>query len=490
MSSEPDLHRAISMKPMPFQLHNYPDRPERSASPHVHLHTHSYQHASSEATAVRNDGNSTAVEAAEPSSDHDPVARHVPARSSGANDVERQSPPGYTPENDPYRLSAGIKHEAELALIRANTSRKRDGCAALSLNAKARNAKKIEKFYETQNENIERLLKPVDDHRRAAKEEGDANHLKYKIAVIGSFAANILLAVLQLYAAISSRSLSLFTTMADALFDPLSNLTLIMCNRAVARVDGRRFPSGKARIETAGNLTFCALMITVSVVIIVESVKELATHSGSDTNAFSLPSVIAVGVAFTTKFSLFLYCWALRNKYSQVRILWEDHRNDLFINGFGVLTSVGGSKLKWWLDPVGAMILSVLIIFLWSRTAYSEFQLLIGVTADTAMLQHITYICKPSIICLLHISQLTSFSAMTHSPAIRQIDTVRAYHSGPRLIVEVDIVMDPEETLRATHDVAEELQMKLESLPDVERAYVHVDYETDHRPEHFLKKEL
>jgi divalent metal cation (Fe/Co/Zn/Cd) transporter len=65
-----------------------------------------------------------------------------------------------------------------------------------------------------------------------------------------------------------------------------------------------------------------------------------------------------------------------------------------------------------------------------------------------------------------------------------------SYHSGPRLIVEVDIVMDPQETLRATHDVAEELQIKLESLPDVERAYVHVDYETDHRPEHFLKKEL
>jgi divalent metal cation (Fe/Co/Zn/Cd) transporter len=73
---------------------------------------------------------------------------------------------------------------------------------------------------------------------------------------------------------------------------------------------------------------------------------------------------------------------------------------------------------------------------------------------------------------------------------ISAIDTVRAYASGPRLVVEVDIVMDPHESLMATHDVAEELQMKLESLPDVERAYVHVDYETTHKPEHFLKKEL
>lgn len=79
---------------------------------------------------------------------------------------------------------------------------------------------------------------------------------------------------------------------------------------------------------------------------------------------------------------------------------------------------------------------------------------------------------------------------MTHSPYILSLDTVRAWHSGPRLIVEVDVVMDQNQTLKATHDVAEQLQTKLESLPDVERAYVHVDYETSHAPEHFWKKEL
>ena len=79
---------------------------------------------------------------------------------------------------------------------------------------------------------------------------------------------------------------------------------------------------------------------------------------------------------------------------------------------------------------------------------------------------------------------------MTHSPMINAIDTVRAYTTGPRLLVEVDIVMDRNESLEATHDVAEALQIKLESLPDVERAFVHVDFETTHKPEHFLKKEL
>ena len=396
----------------------------------------------------------------------DASSRH---RTASTFDAESQQSPFET--GDPLRLSRRLKTKAELDSITANTARKRD--TRLSCLPNHKTTSKLSAFYETQNEQIERFLKPVDEHVREARDLQESNQLKYRIAVYGSFAANIILAVLQLYGAIASGSLSLFTTMADAIFDPMSNVTLIVCNKAVQKVDARKFPAGKARIETAGNIVFCFLMTAVSFILIAFSVQELATTpKGKGTSDFHLPSIIAISIAFTTKLCLFLYCFALRNQYSQVRILWEDHRNDLFINGFGILTSVGGSKLKWWIDPMGAIILSCLISVLWLRTAYSEFQLLIGITADTETQQLITYV------------------SMTHSDKIKQIDTVRAWHSGPRLVVEVDVVMDPEESLRVSHDVAEELQMKLESLPDVERAYVHVDFETTHKPEHFLKKEL
>ena len=313
----------------------------------------------------------------------------------------------------------------------------------------------------------------MEEHRAEARQEQGDDHVKFKIGVWGSFMANVVLAILQMYAAISSGSLSLFTTMADSIFDPMSNITLILSNRAVRRVDPNRFPSGKARLETVGNIVFCFLMTAVSFILIAFSVREIVEHGKeNDLNNFHLPSVIAVIVAFATKLSLFLYTWSIKDRYSQIRILWQDHRNDLFINGFGILTSVGGSKLIWWLDPAGAIVLSVLISVLWLRTAFTEFLLLVGVVASVEVQQLITYVC------------------LTHSPSIRQIDTVRAYHSGPRLIAEVDIVMDPQATLKDTHDIAEELQIKLEGLPDVERAYVHVDYETTHKPEHTYKKDL
>ena len=459
MTEDVHLPNTISMLPHTFHL----DR-GRSNSPRP----------LSSSLAIRR-ATSTSYEAVTGPNDdtESPTPRHnLTATKSAIADVENQ-PPDYSHENDPYQLSSKLKTGSEIDLIRANTSRKRDGYGPVTLNHAAHKAKKLQDFYETQNESIQRWLKPVDEHIRSAKEFDGENHLKYQIAVKGSFAANFVLAILQIYAAVSSGgSLSLFTTMADAIFDPLSNVTLIICNRAVRRVDPRRFPSGKARIETAGNIVFCFLMTAVSFIIIVLSLLELKSPPKQETKELHLPSVIVVGLAAVTKLALFCYCWTLRNVYSQIRILWEDHRNDLLINGFGLLTSVGGSKLKWWVDPMGAIVLSVIISCLWLHTAYNEFQLLIGVTADTQMQQWITYI------------------SMTHNPSILAIDTVRAYHSGPRIIVEVDIVMDPNQTLRTTHDVAEDLQTKLESLPNVERAYVHIDFETSHKPEHFLKKEL
>lgn len=424
-------------------------------------------------SANRHTSHSTSFE---PAIEHDPIARHA----SHPTDVESQVTAGRNSriprinlESDPYGLSLAYKTDSDIAQIKANTSRKRDNEASgytPRLPTLRSNARKIQGFYENQNAAIERMLKSVEEHRADARQEAGDDQLKFRIAVWGSLVANIILSGLQLYAAISSGSLSLFTTMADSVFDPLSNLTLILSNRAIARVDARRFPAGKARLETVGNIIFCFLMISVSLIIIAFAARELA--EAQDGKDFYLPSVIAVCVAFMTKLTLFLYCWAIKDKYSQVNILWQDHRNDLFVNGFGILTSVGGSKLQWWIDPMGAIILSLFISGVWLHTAFGEFLLLVGVASSVDTQQLITYVC------------------LTHSDAIQGIDTVRVYHSGPRLIAEVDIVMDPAGTLLDTHDVAEALQFKLESLPDVERAYVHIDYETTHKPEHAVKKDL
>jgi len=219
-------------------------------------------------------------------------------------------------------------------------------------------------------------------------------------------------------------------------------------------------------LENIGNIVYGFLMGSVNLVIIVESARSIITHGDSETNTFHIAAVAAVAAALGTKFLLFLYCFSIRKNSSQVQILWEDHRNDLWVNGFGLLMSAGGSKLRWYLDPLGAIIIGFGISISWGHTIYKEFEFLAGKSAPHEFIQLLIY------------------KAATFSEEIEKIDTVRAYHSGPDYFVEIDVVMDASTPLWKAHDISQQLQDKIEVLPNVERAFVHVDHETTHIPEH------
>lgn len=93
-----------------------------------------------------------------------------------------------------------------------------------------------------------------------------------------------------------------------------------------------------------------------------------------------------------------------------------------------------------------------------------QIKVLTGYTANPDFLSKITWIC------------------VNHHREIQYVDTVRAFHFGNNFLVEVDIVLPEEMTLKDAHDIGEPLQQKIESLREVERAFVHIDYEFEHHP--------
>lgn len=60
------------------------------------------------------------------------------------------------------------------------------------------------------------------------------------------------------------------------------------------------------------------------------------------------------------------------------------------------------------------------------------------------------------------------------------MDCTRVYHFGARYNVEMEIVLPGAMTVMESHDIALALQHKIESLEDVERAFVHVSMYSDY----------
>ncbi|KAH8831648.1 CDF-like metal transporter [Flagelloscypha sp. PMI_526] len=354
---------------------------------------------------------------------------------------------------DPYGLSNGIKTSEELSALR-----------------KRKAGKKLTKYYEKQNELIESSLKPMAQMTEEGREAVLQARSRVQIAIYASLFANISLSILQLYAAISSLSLSFFAAALDSVFDPASNFILNYLHQKGQRLDKNKWPVGGNRLETVGNVVYGNLMAAVNLVIIVESIRSIIERTsgggGGETNDLHVPSVVAVAAALGTKMLLFFFCLHIRKSSSQVQMLWEDHRNDIAVCSFGLLTSTGGAKLKWWIDPMGAIILGTTNTLLWSYRIYREFELLSGKSASHEFIQMITY------------------KALTFDAQVQGVDTVRAYHSGPKYFVEVDLIFSPDLSLRRAHDLGELLQDEIEVLPNVERAFVHLDWEGRHAIEH------
>ena len=322
---------------------------------------------------------------------------------------------------------------------------------------------KVVEFYKRQNELIETLIAPPGQIPHGEEER----LVKLKIAVYGSFAANVVLFALQLTAAILSSSLALFATTADAFMDLASATVLVYTNRLASQDEYLVYPTGKSRFETAGIIVFATLMATLSIQIVVTSCERFA--AGQSDIDFGPISISLVGVALLTKIMLYFYCKALSH-YPSAKILAQDHRNDIIFNSTGIVFGLLAKYFAWWIDPTAALLIAALIFRSWASTGKEHIQQLVGKSADSEFLTHLTYI------------------AMTHDERIQCVDTCRAYHAGTNFYVEVDIVLPPDMPLIEAHDIGESLQIKFESLPNVERAFVHLDYETDHKPEHKKQK--
>lgn len=106
----------------------------------------------------------------------------------------------------------------------------------------------------------------------------------------------------------------------------------------------------------------------------------------------------------------------------------------------------------------------------WANTVMENVWSLIGRTAPEEYLAKLTYLI------------------WNHHEEIKHIETVRAYNFGSQYFVEVHIVLPGEMSLSEAHNIGESLQEKLEQLPEVERAFVHVDFNITHQLEHKPKK--
>ncbi|KAJ8445765.1 hypothetical protein Cgig2_026092 [Carnegiea gigantea] len=299
-----------------------------------------------------------------------------------------------------------------------------------------------------------------DEMKQLAKSE--------RLAINVSNAANVVLFIAKIYASIESRSLAVIASTLDSLLDLLSGFILWFTSHAMRRPNQYNYPIGKKRMQPVGIIVFASVMATLGLQVLLESARDLITKTGPKMDHQQEMWMIGIMVSVTAvKFLLMVYCRGFKNEI--VRAYAQDHFFDVVTNSIGLVTAVLAVRFYWWIDPTGAIIIALYTISTWAKTVIENVWSLIGRTAPPEFLAKLTYLI------------------WNHHEEIKHIDTVRAYTFGSNYFVEVDIVLPENMLLNQAHNIGETLQEKLEQLPEVERAFVHIDFEYTHQPEHKTK---
>ncbi|KAF0923873.1 hypothetical protein E2562_007725 [Oryza meyeriana var. granulata] len=299
-----------------------------------------------------------------------------------------------------------------------------------------------------------------------SKEEREKVARSEVLAIRLSNIANMVLFAAKVYASIRSGSLSIIASTLDSLLDLLSGFILWFTAFSMQTPNPYRYPIGKRRMQPLGILVFASVMATLGLQIILESTRSLfyggdIFHLTKEQEKWIVDIMLSVTLV---KLLLVVYCRSFTNEI--VKAYAQDHFFDVITNVIGLVAALLANYVEGWIDPVGAIILAIYTIRTWSMTVLENVHSLVGQSASPEYLQKLTYLC------------------WNHHKVVRHIDTVRAYTFGSHYFVEVDIVLPCDMPLQEAHDIGEALQEKLERLPEIERAFVHLDYEFTHQPEH------
>ena len=321
--------------------------------------------------------------------------------------------------------------------------------------------KKNVKRYYKQMEDTKAAFEQVNaDEFRTASKISDVKESKVSIAVKMSLLCNIVLLIAKAVASYLSRSMSIISSLVDSAVDLIAGVIVWYTARAIKGTNFYEYPQGKTRLEPISIIVLSVIMSVASIQVIITSVTEIIEQSADPDISITTIAIIAATIA--VKLALFLYCHHVKSPSTAT--LAQDHRNDVLSNAAALVFGYLGYKVWNSADPIGAVLIGIYIFVSWYRTGREQIRGLTGHTACPLILQKLLWVC------------------LTHDRRIQSIDTLRAYHFGSNLLVEAHIVLPPDMSLREAHDIGESLQNKLESYSEVERAFVHIDYDYEHHP--------
>jgi cation diffusion facilitator family transporter len=269
---------------------------------------------------------------------------------------------------------------------------------------------------------------------------------------------NLVLAAVKVAAGILGRSHAVVADGVHSLSDITTDVAVLVGARYWRRPPDAEHPHGHGRIEVVTTVFIGLFLAAVALGLIYDALLGLGR------GIIRVPgwvAFVAAVVSVVTK--EILYHWTVRiarsTKSGALAANAWHHRMDAFSSvPVAAAVAVAAVRPDWWfVDPVGGVVVAVLILWTAGRIIFSEVGKLIDRGAPQAAVEAIEEIAA-------------------HTEGVRGVHAVRTRYKGPYLAVDLHITVNPQWTVRRGHATSEKVKRRiLESGPDVSDVMVHLE---------------
>ena len=277
----------------------------------------------------------------------------------------------------------------------------------------------------------------------------------YRIALTVTLIANLFLVVGKGLATYFTGSIALYADTANSLSDLIYSVALVIALYVVLQPPDLSHPQGHARFEPMVGLVV-ALMMSIAGYEALRSSIERFIAGGSAIEA-GLPTLVLL-VSAAIKAGMFFLIRNLAHKADSpaLRASATDNLSDVLTSVAAFIGILGSGLIHPLLDPAAGFLVSLWIFKAAFEAGRENFAYLTGAGPDEALRQKILD---------------TANGVEGHHTVHHMISE----YVGPKLAIDMHINLPGDASLDLVHDISDRIIEALEALPEVDRAYVHVE---------------
>ncbi len=285
----------------------------------------------------------------------------------------------------------------------------------------------------------------------------NGKQIAMRVSIV-SVAVNMLLSVLKLAAGLIAHSGAMVSDAVHSASDVFSTFVVMIGVHMASKEADEEHPYGHERMECVAAIVLAAVLFATGLAIGYTGLNQLL-GGYEEIKAPGALALLAAVVSIGVKEWMYWYTVLAAKKINSGALkadAWH-HRSDA-LSSVGALLGIAGARMGYpFLDCVASVVICAFVI----KAAYDIFKDAVDKMLDTA--------CDKDTVKKLQ-------KIILNQPGVLGISKLTTRIFGSKVYVDVEIEADGDMTLRAAHEVAENVHHAIErGASDVKHCMVHVN---------------